>query len=513
MSNNFLIYGMIYAGSALMVVNIIRYFLFIHNVCTFGGWNQGAGILYVPAVLLILFLVGYLTVGLFGRPDFVIAGILFGGSLFVFIILQVIRVIVYHIRQNERLKAALEEAQKANEAKTIFLSNMSHDIRTPMNAIIGYTRLAKAENATLPEIRTYLDKIDGSSQHLLALINDVLEMSRIESGKMELEEVSCDLTSIMNELQGMFATQMKEKGLFFTVDCDIRDPFVYTDKNRLNRILLNLVSNAFKFTPEGGSVLVTLHQEEVVSTGYGDYEFRVKDTGVGMAKEFIPRIFDAFEREHTSTISGIQGTGLGMAIVKNMTDLMGGTIRVESEPEKGTEFILRFPFRLCDPPAEPKEVHPDCPMTKEEREAAGFRMLLAEDVAVNREIAVMILNQEGIQVDTAENGREAVEKVKASPPGTYKAVLMDIQMPVMNGYEAARAIRALPDPERAGIPIIAVTANAFREDIQQALDAGMDGHVAKPIDPATLIQTLHTIVCSKSGSHAGQKSNVSVHSR
>ena len=487
----------IYLGSALMVYNIVRYFHFMREVRAAGGWEKRAGVLYTPAVLLILFLFGYLTVAFLGDPDGVIAAILFGGSVFVFIIVYVMRVITERVRQNEHLKTALEDEKRANEAKTIFLSNMSHDIRTPMNAIIGYTNLARRPEAGMEEMKDCLEKIESSSQHLLALINDVLEMSRIESGKMELEEEPVDLRQVLDELRTMFATQMEEKKLDYTVVCDAKDTYVSCDKNRLNRVLLNLVSNAYKFTPEGGAVTVTLQETGKEASGKGIYEFRVKDTGIGMAPEFSEKVFVAFERERTSTVSGIQGTGLGMAITKNIVDLMGGTVTVETSPGKGTEFIVRLCFSLTEKPVPVVKMRTECPMTKEEREAAGFRMLLAEDMEVNREIAAMLLAHEGILVDTAENGKIAVEMLQKSTPGYYRAVLMDVQMPVMDGYEATRQIRALPDPELAHVPIIAVTANAFREDVQQALDAGMDGHIAKPIDPDALMQTLYFIVCGE----------------
>ncbi|MBP3204811.1 MAG: response regulator [Lachnospiraceae bacterium] len=491
---------MIYLGSALMVYNIVRYFRFMKDVRSAGGWEKGACVLYIPAVLLILFLLGYLTVGLIGHPDTVVAGILLGGSIFVFLILYVMRVITERVRQNEHLKTELEDEKRANEAKSIFLSNMSHDIRTPMNAIIGYTTLGLRPGVTNEELKDYLKKIDSSGHHLLALINDILEMSRIENGKMELEEEPVDLQQVMDDLRTMFATQMKEKPLTWQVACDIENNYVSCDKNRLNRVLLNLVSNAYKFTPEEGAVSVTLRQTGKNSPDEGIYEFRVKDTGIGMAPEFAEKVFDAFERERTSTVSGIQGTGLGMAITKNIVDLLGGTITVDTEPNKGTEFTVKLNFRIIDKPVVHTEEKPDCPMTKEEREKAGFRMLLAEDMEVNREIAAMLLAEEGILVDFAENGQIAVEKVRAAAPGYYKAVLMDEQMPVMDGYEATRQIRALEDPASASIPIIAVTANAFREDVQRALDAGMDGHVSKPIDPDALMQTLYQIVCG--GNHS-----------
>ncbi|MBP3884707.1 MAG: amino acid permease [Olsenella sp.] len=381
-------------------------------------------------------------------------------------------------------------AEETSKAKTVFLSNMSHDIRTPMNAIIGYTNIAKREGLSLEEVRGYLDKIDSSSKHLLALINDVLEMSRIESGKIDLDPVECDLRKTMNEVRDMFATQMQEKGITFSVDTSgVRNGQVLCDVNRLNRVLLNLISNAYKFTPEGGRVSVTLAQVEAAMDGQGRYELRVKDTGIGMSPEFAERVFEAFERERNTTVSGIQGTGLGMAITKSIVDLMGGTIDIVTAPGEGTEFIIGLDLELAHAGEEPD-------VRKAEDEQAGEvdfstkRILLVEDNEINRDIATLILEDVGFNLESAENGKVAVEKVRASQPGYYDAILMDVQMPVMNGYEATRAIRALDDPDLAHIPILAVTANAFSEDVQNAREAGMDGHLSKPLDVPKVLQAL-----------------------
>ncbi|MBR2216299.1 MAG: response regulator [Selenomonadaceae bacterium] len=385
--------------------------------------------------------------------------------------------------------AAKAQAEYSSKAKTTFLFNMSHDIRTPMNAIIGYIELAKREKNIPPVIRDFIGKIDSSSQHLLALINDVLEMSRIENGKLELAAEPANLGSLLNELSDVFATQMAAKGVTFTVEQDIRHPWVICDKLRLDRVLLNLVSNAYKFTPAGGKVAVALTEKDSDET-QGRYELRVKDTGIGMSPEFAAKVFDAFERERTSTVSGIQGTGLGMAITKSIIDLMGGSVRVVTAPNEGTEFIVDVAFPLTTPLQEAATANQSA------AHAADFtnrRLLLADDIEVNREIAKMLLETSGFTVDTAANGKEAVEKVAASSPGDYDAVLMDIQMPVINGYEATKAIRELPDKKLAAIPIIAMTANAFSEDVTAAKEAGMDGHISKPIDINKMMQTLNEI--------------------
>ena len=396
-------------------------------------------------------------------------------------------------QKNAELTEATARAEAGSQAKTTFLFNMSHDIRTPMNAIIGYTNLAKREGTSESEMRDFLDKIDSSSQHLLALINDVLEMSRIESGKMELESVETDLVKTIDEVRDMFATQMEGKGITYSVTAEeMTDRWVLCDKNRLDRVLLNLISNAYKFTPEGGSVAVSLRQT-AGTEDTGDYELRIKDSGIGMSQEFAAKVFEAFERERTSTVSGIQGAGLGMAITKSIVDIMGGSIRVETAQGKGTEFIvqLRFPLTAA---AEVEDASDADASETRMLDFSKMRLLLAEDNEINREIATMILEEAGFTLDTAVNGQEAVDQVTASEPGYYDAVLMDVQMPVMNGYDATRAIRALENPALANIPIVAMTANAFTEDKQAAKEAGMNAHVAKPIDVAALMETLHEIL-------------------
>ena len=402
------------------------------------------------------------------------------------ILFMVFRLILDRERETEWKKL---EAERSTRAKSTFLSNMSHDIRTPMNAIIGYTMLARKEENMSPKTAEYLTKIETSSQHLLALINDVLDMSRIESGKIELEPKKTNLVKTMNEVHDMFLTQMETKGLHYTVSAvDITNKTVMCDVSRLNRILLNLISNAYKFTPQGGNISVTLRQTGA-DAEIGFYELRVKDTGMGMSREFAARVFEAYERERTTAVDNIQGTGLGMAITKSLINLMGGTIAVETEQGKGTEFIIRVGFPLAEEESE-AETDDDSKVAKQQADFRNKRMLLVEDNVINREIAQMILMELGFKVETAEDGKIGLDKVAASAPGYYDGVLMDIQMPVMNGYESTKAIRALPDPELSRIPIIAMTANAFAEDIQHVLDVGMNGHIAKPINIPDMVATL-----------------------
>ncbi len=526
-------------------------------------------------------------------------------------------------KMNQALSEAVRAAETANRAKSTFLSNMSHDIRTPMNAIIGFTTLAVSNIDDKKRVRDYLGKILSSSNHLLSLINDILDMSRIESGKIHLEETEVSLSDVLHDLKTIISGQIYAKQLDLYMDAmDVTNEDVYCDKTRLNQVLLNLLSNAVKFTPAGGTISVRLKQFPGTVKDSGLYEIRVKDNGIGMSTEFVKKIFSPFERERTSTVSRTQGTGLGMAITKNIVDMMGGTIEVQTEQGKGTEFIVRLPFRIqfkqhqtekiaeleglkalvvdddfntCDSVTKMlvrigmrsewtlsgkeavlrarqsmelgdafhayiidwrlpdmngievtrqiRSLGDDTPIIiltayewsdiEVEARAAGvtafcakpmfmsdirdtlmiaigqmqaetedtrplasgsdFRgscILLVEDNELNSEITVEILNGYGCQVDTAVNGAEAVKKIKNSKPGDYDLVLMDVQMPVMNGYEAARQIRALNDPALAGITILAMTANAFDEDKKKALECGMDGFLTKPIVIDELIGVL-----------------------
>ena len=389
---------------------------------------------------------------------------------------------------------ALKVAESASKAKSTFLSNMSHDIRTPMNAIIGFATLALDDIRDGKKVEDYLSKILSSSKHLLGLINDILDMSRIESGKVVLEEQETDLVTTLQELQSIMEGQAKERKLKLHVDySNLRDRHVYCDKTRLNQVMFNLLANAVKFTSEGGSIWLTMSQMEPTYEveDRAIYEIRVKDTGIGIDKAFIKHIFEPFERERTSTVSKIQGTGLGMAITKNIVDMMGGTIEVESQKGVGTEFIIRLELRLqAEAGAANEEGAKQHSHAEGVAEFAGKRLLLAEDNELNREIACMLLSKYGFVIDTAENGQEAVDLVAASAPGYYDLVLMDIQMPVMDGHEATRKIRSLENKVLAKVPVVAMTANAFDEDRKAAKECGMNGFISKPINMQEVVQAL-----------------------
>ncbi len=489
---DFFLYLMIYAGSVLMAYNIYRYVCFSRDVRKRGNWDQEQKLFQIPILLLILFFIGYLVVGFFGKPDLVMAGILFGGSVFVFVMLLLIRRTFDRIRENEQLEVKLSAAEEASKAKTFFLSNMSHDIRTPLNAIIGYTSLARREGVSPEEKSEYVDKIEMAGRQLLEIVNDVLEMSRIESGKFSLEPTCVNLESCVQEAYDLVRVQLEAKKIKLSASCSISHKWVMCDRVMLDRALMNLLCNAGKFTEENGSVSLQL-KELSAGDGTGRYEIRVRDTGIGMSPEFAERLFIPFERERTSTVSRIQGTGLGLAITKNIVDLMGGEITVRTEKGQGTEFIITVSFPLT----EPKE-----DLRSDEDEGISFdgmRALLVEDNMINMEIAQMLLSQEGFLIETAENGKIALEMTAASEPGYYDVILKGVQMPVMDGYAATQAIRSLPDPRLAGIPIIAMTANAFQEDIRKAEEVGMNGHIAKPLDIPGMKATLRQVLKKAAG--------------
>ena len=421
------------------------------------------------------------------------------GAVFLLIIFAGLVIMIY-VQELVRKKHEASEREKIRAmegslAKSRFLFNMSHDVRTPMNAIIGYTELALKEKS--PEkLHEYLGKIDRSNHHLLTLINDILEMSRIESGKIELEPYPLDLCRVFDKLRELFEEQMGRKHVKFEVyTSGVRHRYVWCDEKNFNRVMVNLISNAFKFTNEGGQVFVSV-SELGADNDYGSYEIRVRDNGIGMSKEFVEKMFRPFERERTSTVSGIEGTGLGLAISKSITDLMDGTIEVDTEPGSGTEIVLRLKFRMADESdvEEEQEQHKGLPGNNACEDFSDRRLLLVEDNEINMEIAKMTLMQFGFQVDTAENGEIALDKISASKPGDYDAVLMDIQMPVMDGFEATRRIRSLEDPKLSNIPILAMTANAFKEDEEAAFAAGMQAHIAKPVDANVLMQKLSQVL-------------------
>lgn len=409
-------------------------------------------------------------------------------------------------KTQNQLENKVEKETKENQfnrAETIFLNSISHDIRTPLNVIIGYTALASAHVNEAQEVKKYLSKIETASNHLLLLINDVLDMSHIESGTLKLEHAPVYLPDVLEDLKSIVQTDISAKQLEFHVDTkNMVHKNVITDKLRLNQVLLNILENAVKYTRPGGKICFQIQELKGQEPGLAKYEFRVKDTGIGMSEEFIEHIFEPFSREQTSTVSGIEGMGLGMAIVKKIVDRMGGTIAVKSRQGKGTEVTVILPFKVnsqvveCETKVLKKPGQMKILSERENSENLfkGKKILLAEDNELNREIAVELLKEEGFILDTAEDGTIAVEKMRTAKPGQYDLILMDIQMPIMDGYEATRQIRKLKNPETANIPIVAMTANAFEEDRQKALEAGMNEHVSKPIDMERLLEAVKKVL-------------------
>ena len=388
---------------------------------------------------------------------------------------------------NAKLQVAVENAESANHAKSTFLFNMSHDIRTPMNAIIGYADLASRHLDDPAKLKNYMENIQVCGQNLLMLLNNVLDLARIENDKTEMEYSVSDIEKDFRNCVAMFRNQADSKGQTLMVTTQLQYPYIYADIPHLTEICTNLVSNAVKYTGAGGTIRCDVTQKPGEKEGWCDTVITVADNGIGMSQEFQKHIFEPFERERTSTVSKVEGSGIGMGIVKKLVGLMGGTVEVESRIGVGSTFTVTIPCRIAseDETQAKRETNPS-----DQKCLCGTRILLTEDNDLNAEIAVELLQEEGCTVDRAKDGVECVDMLEKAANGTYQLILMDIQMPVMNGYDAARKIRGLDDPQKANIPIIAMTANAFTEDRQVALDAGMNDHIAKPINMNVLVPTL-----------------------
>ena len=389
-------------------------------------------------------------------------------------------------------KAQLEIANASSAAKSAFLFNMSHDIRTPMNAIIGFTELLDKHLDDKKLARGYIKKIKTSNDFLLSLINNVLEMARIESGKTTLDETVWNAYSFNDTLYALFDTQMKEKGIEFTRTVCVEHKDVFCDATKLREIFLNILSNALKYTPAGGKVTMRLTEIPSERDGYAIYQTEIEDTGIGMSEEFLPNMFDEFTREHSSTESRINGTGLGMAIVKKLVELMEGTIKVESKLDKGTKFTVTLPHRIAETGDVERQVEKTADYNAKSFE--GKRILLAEDNEMNAEIAMAILEEVGFEVEHAADGIVCVDMLEKADAGYYDLILMDIQMPNMDGYKATKIIRKFYDKQKAQIPILAMTANAFEEDRKNAVKSGMNGHISKPINVDDLMRNLSDVL-------------------
>ena len=388
-----------------------------------------------------------------------------------------------------QMATALEREKHANEIKASFLFSMSHDIRTPMNAIMGFTALAKRHINEPDKLINYLNKLDESNHHMLALIDDLLEMSKIDYGRIELKAEPCNLEEQLNMAIDMFRIEADSKSINFEKNFELPDQEVYVDTLRFRRVMSNLISNAVKFTPKNGLIKLSAKQKRVSESGYARFEFEVKDNGAGMKEEFMRRMFEAFEREETSTQTGYIGTGLGLSITKRLLDIMGGSIKVKSKKGEGSTFTVDLPLKIVRHAN--GEIQPTHEEHSEYKANGKHRILLVEDIEVNRMLAETILTESGFLVESVPDGCDAVDAVRNRPANYYDAILMDIQMPVMNGYEATRAIRALGREDTNTLPIIALSANAREQDKQMSMESGMNSHVAKPFDIAHLILTIN----------------------
>ena len=476
-----LIIGLIILGSALMVFNIIGFISYARFVKGRDNWSKGRGILYIPIVLLCFFLIGYLIVAIFGNPDIVMAGILFGGSVFVFIMWLLLNRITKKIIESERIEAELKSAEESNRAKNAFLASISHEMRTPMNVILGLDELALRRTDLPNETRMQLVKIGRSGRHLLALINNTLDMQNIESGKRQLKNETFSFREVTDQIEAMVRTMCEEKGLKFhvVVDPGIRDGLTGDDM-LLKQALMNILDNAVKYTPAPGDVSLTVDQvsadqETVV------LRFAVKDTGIGISPEFLPKIFDLFSQEDATFTNRFGGSGMGLAVAKQEVDLLKGEITAVSKQGEGSTFTITVPFRCSGEEEREKS---------SEFSLAGCRILIVEDVDENAEIVKDLLELEDVVTEHAENGLIALSLIEHSTPDYYDAVLMDLRMPVMDGINAAKNIRELEREDVKHIPIIALTANAFDVDIKNTEAAGMNAHLVKPIDSDLLYATL-----------------------
>ena len=396
--------------------------------------------------------------------------------------------------QQERMRAAFEAAQKANLAKTNFLFSMSHDIRTPMNAIIGYNKLIKKDVADTAKVLRYQQKIELASDFLLALINNVLDMARIESGKMQLEEITHSTGFLINQLMDVLRTEANKKAIKLIYVNNIEQKYISFDYAKVSEVFSNLISNAIKYTPDGGYVKVTTSELPAKEEGYMLIKTEVEDNGIGMSEDFLQRIFEPFEREHCAATSKIPGTGLGMSIVKKLVDFMHGSIEVASTPGAGSKITVCLPHKIITQADYAAVQEHEYQQTHQQKVLQGKHVLLVEDNELNAEIATELLKQEGLTIELAVNGAACLEKLQAKAAGSYDVILMDIQMPVLNGYEATKAIRRFTDQAKAAIPIVAMTASAFSEDRKLALEAGMDGFCTKPIDIGLLKQEIARVL-------------------
>ncbi len=497
-----IVYCMVFCGAGLMVFNIVGFIRFARQMQKHKAFDKKRAILNIPIILLILFLLGYLAVGLFGKPDLIVAGILFGGSVFVFIIYKLLSGITQRIIESEALEVKLRTADEVTRVKTSFLASVSHEMRTPLNVILGLDAAALRSPDAGPETKEKLEKIGLSAKLLLGLINRLLNMNEAKSGKLMLADETFSLSDALAQVDAIADTASGQKGLAYETKIQPGADGKYVgDVTHLKQILLCVVDNAIKYTQAPGKV-------SLAATKVGETDdarmlrFTVSDTGIGIESEFLSHIFDEFSMEDESFSSQYGGSGLSLSLAKSIVELMGGKIAVKSEKNVGTTVTVTVPFRFArsdESGAAPSgETSDGKGVTLE-----GKRILIVEDLPENAEIVQDLLELEGVVCEHAENGQIAVEMFGQSAPFFYDAILMDLRMPVMDGHEATRRIRALRRPDAHTVPIVALTANAFESDVRASLEAGMDAHLAKPADADRLYETLRGLIARCRGEEGG----------
>ena len=479
--------AMVFLGSLLMIYNIYGFIRFARSIRTKKGWDANNKILYIPIFLLIFFLLGYIAVGFFGDPDLIVSGILFGGSIFVFVIYLLLTKITDRVSESQHLEAQLMAAEQSSRVKSEFLASMSHEMRTPLNVIIGLDTVALSEPDLSPDTRHRLEKIGESAKYLLGLINNILSLNSSENDKIELKKEAFPLSDAVRQINALTSSMCAGKGLSYKFSAaDDVDGSYIGDETVIKQVIFAMLDNAVKYTNAPGAVELSI---DCVSEANNirNIRFTVSDTGIGMDREFLQHVFDAFTREDAST-TGSGGSGLGLAVAKRHIEDMGGTITAESEKNKGSVFTFTLPLEHIETGEEPQ------PDEGDEVTLEGKRILIVEDMPENAEIVADLLELEDAETEHAENGKIAVDMFSASPVGYYDAVLMDLRMPVMDGLTATREIRALDRADAASVPIIALSANAFETDINQSLAAGMNAHLAKPADAVQLYSTIKKFI-------------------
>ncbi|MBO4354304.1 MAG: response regulator [Clostridia bacterium] len=479
---DYVIYSLIGLGSALMLCNIFCFVRFAHKISTEKSWEKGSGILHLPITLLVLFLAGYIVVGIgvFGKPNIVMAGILFGGSVFVFVMYVLLDRITKKITEQEEVKAKLMAIEKSDRMKNEFMSGVSHEMRTPINIILGLCTMVMTDPSLSPETKERMEKIDSSTRYLLGMINNILDLKSIETGEFTAKKDVFSLDATITQIDSVAQIRCEKKGLDYVCRMEDAAKGKYVgDEARIVEVLLNLLDNAVKYTDKGGSVEFDIKRAKS-DGGSCALRFSVKDTGIGMDGEFLPKVFDAFAKEDTGMTSSHGGSGLSLAVTKSIVELLGGKIEAFSEKNVGSEFVVTLPLtEFKDDGAEDEEASLD-----------GKRVLIVEDIPENAEIVADLLDLEGVKTEHAENGKIAVDMFSASADHYYDAILMDLRMPVMDGLSATRSIRGLERADAKAVPIIALSANAFESDIKESFAAGMNAHIAKPADAELLYSVL-----------------------